>query len=56
MHKILNTTDGRFVGQDIDDTSQLIHLGDYDFIPDKRHENEDGTVRLSNSNYVIDCK
>ena len=56
MYKILNTTDGRFVGQDIDDTSQLIHLGDYDFIPDKRRETDDGTVLLSNSNYVITCR
>jgi hypothetical protein len=56
MLKIISTTDGRFLGQDIEEASVPIHLGDYDFVPDNVQDIGDGITCISNSNYVINCK
>ena len=53
MMKIIDTTDGKFIGLNVD-LDDAIELGDFVFVPDKKAQLANGVTRLSNSNYVMD--
>lgn len=54
MHKIINTTDGKYVGREIDINTQEIRLdSDFIFKIEKITYNKD-SIQLSNNNYVVD--
>lgn len=59
MYKIVNTTDGKFVGREfeyeISKTENLI-FGDYRISIEKLLILKDGKIRLINSSYVIDAE
>lgn len=56
MKQVIDTTDGRFIGILLDFTTLPVDLDGYLFVPDKVQPLSDGTIRYSNSNYVIDVK
>jgi hypothetical protein len=53
--KIANTTDGNYIGQEIEDINKIV-LGGVLFIPDKVQRIDETTTRYSNSNYIIEVK
>ena len=53
MVRIVTTTDDKFIGQAID--LDRIMLDGELFVPDKITRLEDGTIRLCNSNYIIEA-
>lgn len=53
MKRIIDTTDGQFIGRVID-LEKPIDLDGYIFVPDEIADLPDGITRLSNSSYVID--
>jgi hypothetical protein len=50
--KIIDSTDGQFLGMNIDLEAPII-LSGTEFIPDKTQRLSSGALRLSNSNYSI---
>lgn len=56
MKQIIDTTDGRFIGKILDFLTLPVELDGYLFVPDKVQHLSDGTIRYSNSNYVVDVK
>jgi hypothetical protein len=55
MMQIVSTTDGRFIGREFDPDKPMVFDG-FSFYPDKVQAQPDGSLRLSNSNYVIDAQ
>lgn len=55
MYKIIETTDGNFIGRLIDFNQQIIVLDDYEF-KIKSVKYDDDIVVLSNDNYIIKIK
>tara|TARA_B100000809_G_scaffold169737_1_gene167128 strand:+ start:104 stop:280 length:177 start_codon:yes stop_codon:yes gene_type:complete len=53
MKKIIETTDGKYLGLDIDDTQPSFVFNDWEFTPTKTQDLGNGFVRYSNSSYVI---
>lgn len=53
--RITYTTDGKFLGREVELADEIDLGGGFKFIPTKT-EQIPGGVRLSNSNYVIDVK
>ena len=53
MKKIIETTDGKYLGLDIDDTQPSFVFNDWGFTPTKTQDLGNGFVRYSNSSYVI---
>tara|TARA_R100001244_G_scaffold580_9_gene1250 strand:+ start:1146 stop:1322 length:177 start_codon:yes stop_codon:yes gene_type:complete len=53
MKKIIETTDGKYLGLDIDDTQPSFVFNDWVFTPTKTQDLGNGFVRYSNSSYVI---
>jgi hypothetical protein len=56
MHRIINTTDGKFKGRLIDINHQFIVLDDFLFKIQKLRYGPEGLISLSNDNYTIDVK
>ena len=54
--KIIDTTDNKYVGHEIDINARPILLGDTEFYPDKVVQIGEGIWRLYNTNYVIDVQ
>lgn len=55
MRQIIATTDGKFIGMEVDPSLPLI-LDGVEFVPDKIIPISEGVYRYANSNYVIDVK
>jgi hypothetical protein len=53
MIKIIDTTDGKFIGKVIDETIKEIQLNDSIFIPDFIKQISSTEFILYNNNYVI---
>lgn len=51
--KIIDSTDGKFIGMNVDMNLPIMFLG-AEFVPDKIENIPNGAIRLSNSNYIID--
>lgn len=54
MMKIVETTDGRFLGREFDETLPIVLDKGTVFVPDKVELLPDNGKRFSNSSYVID--
>jgi hypothetical protein len=53
--QVVDTTDGRFIGQEFDSDDAVIVFGDAE-IAVEFHENIDGMEVFRNSNYIIYAK
>jgi hypothetical protein len=51
--KIIDSTDGQFLGMNVDLDGAIVFSGT-EFVPDKTMSLPNGALRLSNSNYSID--
>jgi len=51
--KIIDSTDGQFLGMNVDLDGAIVFSGT-EFVPDKTMSLPNGVLRLSNSNYSID--
>lgn len=56
MCKIINTTDGKYLGLTIDKDAAEIQLDDFLFVPERRVDVVEGITRLVSTTYIIDCK
>jgi len=53
MRRVVETTDGKYVGLVFDDTKPFVSPDNISFHPTKVQDLGNGYVRYSNSNYVV---
>jgi len=53
MIKIIESTDGKYIGLNLDDAENTFILNGWEFIPTHKKELTGGYARYSNSQYVI---
>lgn len=53
IRRVIETTDGKYVGLWFDDTKPFISPDGITFHPDKMQDLGGGLMRYSNSNYVV---
>ena len=53
MIKIIESTDNKHIGINLDDTESTFILNEWEFTPTHREELIGGYIRFSNSQYVI---
>lgn len=54
--QVINTTDGKYIGEKADVSKPITSPDGINFVPTKVQDLGGGYYRYSNSNYVIECK